>query len=74
MELSCPPRPSALPPQAHGVAHGAAPGAAPLACRPIGRLQRDEVVILVYELWDRGTGTLRGYQSVVLSRRAAAHA
>jgi hypothetical protein len=50
------------------------PAAGPLACRPIGRLQRDEVVILLYELSDRGTGALCGYQSVVLSAGAAAHA
>jgi hypothetical protein len=45
----------------------------PLAC-PIGRLQLDQVVILLYELRDRATGALRGYQSVVLSHGAAAHA
>jgi hypothetical protein len=45
-----------------------------LACRPIGRLNLDQVVILLYELRDRGTGVLRGYQSVVLSHGAAAHA
>lgn len=45
-----------------------------LACQPIGRLQLDQVVILLYELRDRGTGVLRGYQSVVLSHGAAAHA
>jgi hypothetical protein len=50
------------------------PEPAALACRPIGRLQREEVVILLYELCDRGTGTVRGYQSVVLSNGAAAHA
>jgi hypothetical protein len=54
----------------------AQPGPEPmlLTCRPIGRLQLDQVVILLYELCDRGTGVLRGYQSVVLSQGAAAHA
>jgi hypothetical protein len=65
------------PPPAAAVAP-AAPAVAPepmlLACRPIGRLQLDQVVILLYELRDRGTGVLRGYQSVVLSQGAAAHA
>lgn len=58
--------------------HERPPAVAPepmlLACRPIGRLQLDQVVILLYELRDRGTGVLRGYQSVVLSHGAAAHA
>ena len=59
-----------------GAAGGAGdPGEpAALACRPIGRLQRDEVVILIYELLDRATGMLRGYQSVVVSNRAEPHA
>jgi hypothetical protein len=52
----------------------AAPDPVLLACRPIGQLKLDQVVILLYELIDRGTGALRGYQSVVLSHSAAVYA
>jgi hypothetical protein len=66
------PAPALAAAQAGGAADPAEPAA--LACRPIGRLQRDEVVILIYELLDRATGMLRGYQSVVVSNGAEPHA
>jgi hypothetical protein len=90
VDLSSGPRQAILPGPAPCVplaahaawSHPAAPSAPPppaehpppLACRPIGRLQRDQVAILIYELSDRRTGRVRGYQSVVLSNSAAVHA